>query len=108
TDIVNTGAIAGYAVNAGRLFVAVVVIALLALILTVYLLIEGRQTYAWLLAYAPPAYRDRVHYTAMEARDKILHYAIGNVATSIFATGVVFVALSLLQVPAALLLAVLA
>jgi predicted PurR-regulated permease PerM len=105
---VDATAVAGYAVNAGRLVVGGVIIAILALILTIYLLIEGCQTYQWLLAYVPPDYRGRVHYTAMEAREKILGYAIGNVATSFFATVVVFAALSLLHVPAALLLAVLA
>jgi len=108
TGGIDTETVAGYAVNAGRVLVAAVVVGALALILTVYLLIEGRQTYTWLLAYAPPRYRDRVHVTVMEARAKILHYAIGNVATSIFATIVVFVALTLLHVPGALLLAVLA
>lgn len=108
TDLVDAGALAGYAVNAGRLLVAAAVVGVLALILTVYLLIEGRRTYAWLLAYAPPPHRERVHFTVMEARDKILHYAIGNVATSFFAAVVVLVALSLLHVPGALLLAVLA
>ena len=105
---VNTEAIAGYALNAGRLIVAGMVVGVLALILTMYLLIEGRKTYAWLLAYVPRDYRDRVNYTVMEARDKILHYAVGNIATSIFAAIVVFVALTALHVPAALLLAVLA
>jgi len=105
---VDTGAVAGYALNAGRLAAAGLVVGVLALILTVYFLIEGRQTYAWLLAYVPPRHRERAHITAMEARDKILHYAVGNLATSVFATVVVYVALSLLHVPAALLLAVLA
>lgn len=104
----DTQTIAGYAFDAGRLAVDGTIVAILALILTIYLLIEGRQTYVWLLAYAPPAYRDRVHFTAMEAREKIHGYVVGNVATSIFATATVFVALTLLHVPAALLLAVLA
>lgn len=94
--------------NAGRLVVGAAIIAALVLILTVYLLIEGRQTYTWLVAYAPPAHRDRVHLTASEAENAIRGYVVGNVATSIFATVVVFVALTLLHVPAALLLAVLA
>jgi len=108
SDVVSTSAVAGYAVDAGRFAAAALLLGMLALILTVYLLIEGRQTYAWLLAYVPPRYRDRAHVTAMEARNKILHYAVGNVATSVFAAVVVFVALSLLHVPAAMLLAVLA
>jgi predicted PurR-regulated permease PerM len=100
--------IASYIVDAGRLIVGGAIVGILILILTVYLLIEGRQTYTWLVAYAPPAYRDRVHLTAREAEQAIRQYVIGNVATSVFATVVVFVALTLLHVPASLLLAVLA
>jgi predicted PurR-regulated permease PerM len=100
--------IASYIVEAGRLIVGSAIVGILILILTVYLLIEGRQTYTWLAAYAPRAYRDRVHLTAREAEEAIRQYVIGNVATSVFATVVVFVALTLLHVPASLLLAVLA
>ena len=95
-------------VSAGRLVVGGAIVGILILILTLYLLIEGRQTYTWLVAYAPPAYRDRVHLTACEAEQAIRGYVIGNVATSIFAAVVVFVALTLMHVPASLLLAVLA
>jgi len=105
TDPATVG---GYIMDAGRALVSVSIIAFLILILTVYFLIEGRRTYVWLAAYAPPGHRDRVHVTAAEARKAIYGYVIGNVATSIFATVVVFVALTLLHVPAALLLAVLA
>ncbi|PYR90143.1 MAG: hypothetical protein DMF84_21850 [Acidobacteria bacterium] len=108
TGVPDMSALAGYAVNAGRLALAAVVVAALALILTIYLLIEGQQTYAWLVAYAPPAHRARVDVTAREARRAILAYAVGNVATSVFATIFVLVCLSLLRVPAALLLALLA
>jgi predicted PurR-regulated permease PerM len=101
-------AVAGYIILIGRYLVAGTVIAALALILTVYLLIEGRQTYAWMVAYAPPAYRERVHLTACEARNAIFSYVVGNVATSVFATVFVLIALSALRVPAALLLALLA
>jgi predicted PurR-regulated permease PerM len=85
-----------------------IVVAALALILTIYLLIEGKQTYAWFVAYAPPAHRAQVHVTAKEARRAILAYAVGNVATSVFATVFVLISLWLLHVPAALLLALLA
>jgi predicted PurR-regulated permease PerM len=104
----DASAVAGYVVIAGRFIVDGAVILALALILTVYLLIEGRKTYTWLVAYAPPAYRDRVHLTACEARNAIFGYIVGNVATSVFAALFVLVALSALRVPAALLLAVLA
>jgi predicted PurR-regulated permease PerM len=101
-------AIAGYAFDAGRLLLQGVAALAFILILAIYLLIEGRRTYTWLVAYAPPHARDRVHLTACEARKAMQGYVIGNVATSAFATLVVLVALSLLHVPAALLLALLA
>jgi len=104
----DASAVAGYAFNTGRLVLGAIIVSALALILTIYLLIEGRQTYAWLVAYAPPAHRARVDITAREARRAILAYAIGNVATSVFAATFVLVSLSLLHVPAALLLAMLA
>jgi predicted PurR-regulated permease PerM len=100
--------LSGYLLNAGRALVTVTIVGLLILILTVYFLIEGRRTYMWLAAYAPPQHRDRVHVTAVEARKAIYGYVAGNVATSIFAAVVVYAALTLLHVPGALLLAVLA
>lgn len=80
----------------------------LAFVLTVYLLIEGGRTYRWLLAFVPPSQRDKVNETAVASQRVIFGYVAGNVATSIFATVFVAVALSLLHVPAALLLGILA
>jgi putative heme transporter len=87
---------------------ALVIGAVVVAFLTVYLLIEGRMTWAWLVAYVPPRNRGKVAETAAAAREAVLHYVVGNVLTSIFAAVVVFVALSALRVPAALLLAALA
>ena len=99
---------ANYAMVAGRYVADGVIVGVIILILTIYLLTEGGQTYTWLRAYVPPAYRERVDYTVGEAREKIRGYVVGNVATSVFATLVVLLSLSLLHVPGALLLAVLA
>src|SRR4051812_29832335 len=80
----------------------------LAFVLALYLLIEGRRTYRWVLAFVPMTHRLKVGQTALEAQRVIFGYVVGNVATSIFAMLFVLVSLSLLHVPAALLLAVLA
>jgi predicted PurR-regulated permease PerM len=80
----------------------------IAFILTIYFLIEGRRTWEWLVAYVPRRYRARIRETAGAARVAVLHYVAGNVATSVFAGLTVLVALTLLHVPAALLLALLA
>jgi predicted PurR-regulated permease PerM len=81
---------------------------LLAYILTIYLLIEGRRTYRWLIAFAPPHRRPKLAMTAQECRRVIRAYVAGNIATSLFAAAFVFTALTVLRVPAALLLALLA
>ena len=81
---------------------------LIALVLTVYLLIDGRRTYKWFVAFAPPKSHARIHRTADEARVAINGYMRGTIATSALAAVVTFTVLASLQVPAALLLAILA
>jgi predicted PurR-regulated permease PerM len=80
----------------------------LAAIITLYLLIEGAMTYAWLLAFVPQHRRRRVARTVTACERVIAGYVAGNVLTSVFAAIFVFTVLSLLHVPAALLLALLA
>jgi predicted PurR-regulated permease PerM len=92
----------------GRALVAGIAVLALALVLTMYMLIEGRRTYAWVLAYVPPHRRARADATACAARNAILAYVAGNVATSVFAFAFAYTVLALLHVPAALLLALLA
>jgi len=97
--------IAGYAARLGSVLSSVVLGATVAFILTIYLLIDGRRTWAWLVAYVPRHNRARVQETANAACHAVLHYVIGNVLTSVFAGVTVLVALTILRVPAALLLA---
>jgi predicted PurR-regulated permease PerM len=104
----EASAIAGYAVGIGSVLVNAVLGTAIALILTIYFLIEGRRTWDWLVAYVPLRNRARVQETAGAARVAVLHYVAGNVATSVFASLTVLVALTVLRVPAALLLALLA
>lgn len=103
-----TSTFGDYAVRFVRSLASAVVVALVGFILTIYLLIEGRRTYAWLMAFVPRGERPHADQTARECRTVIFGYVAGNVATSIFATVFVLVSLSILDVPAALLLAVLA
>ena len=79
-----------------------------AFVLTVYLLLDGRRTFEWFVAFFPPAQRARVERTASEGRDAVFGYMRGSVATSVVAGVVTYVVLALLNVPAALLLSVLA
>ena len=97
-----------YAVRFVKSALSAVVVTALGFILTVYLLLEGRPTRDWLLAFVPIDKRAKAHKTLEECEQVVFGYVAGNVATSIFATIFVLVSLSILKVPAALLLAVLA
>ncbi len=92
---------------AASTFRALLLIAL-GLVLTIYLVIEREKTVEWALAFVPHEHQVRARRTLHEAYEVVLAYVAGNVATSIFAAVTVFIALTLLRVPAALLLALLA
>jgi predicted PurR-regulated permease PerM len=79
-----------------------------ALVLTVYLLIEWRVTVDWLIAFVPAAHRQRVRRTLSEARTTVFRYVVGNALTSVITAVSTFVVLALLKVPAALVLAIIA
>jgi predicted PurR-regulated permease PerM len=106
--IPDASVVAAWVLKAGRLFTYAAVLGALALILTIYFIIEGRTTYEWMVAYVPRQKRERVHITAYEARKATLAYVVGNAATSAFAAIFTLIWLSILHVPAALLLALLA
>jgi predicted PurR-regulated permease PerM len=99
--------VGGYLVRLGQSLVAGVFSLGVALILTMYLLLDGRRTYEWLVAFAPATHRPRVRQTAVEARRAILAYVRGNAITSVLAGVCAYVAMRILHVPAAMLLALL-
>ena len=100
--------IAPYALRVARSAASAMIVAALGFILTVYFLIEGRRTRDWLVAFVPVAKREKVGETLDECERVIFGYVAGNVATSLFATLFTLIVLSVLKVPAALLLALLA
>ena len=101
------GPFTDYAARLGRAVVNGVLSIAIALVLTVYLLIDGRRTYEWLVAFAPASQRPRVRETAGAARDAVVGYVRGNVITSVIAGVTAYIFLRIVGVPAALLLAVL-
>ena len=92
---------------AGSAASAIVVIAL-GFVLMVYLLIDGRRTRDWCVAFVPQAKRSKVERTLDEAGGVMSAYLRGNMVTAALAGVFVFGAMSLLKVPAALLLALFA
>ena len=81
---------------------------LFAFILTLYLLADGRSTYEWVIAYVPPAQRTKTQETVAGVTHAVFAYVAANFLTSLFAGAFVLVSLTLLGVPAAFMLAVLA
>jgi predicted PurR-regulated permease PerM len=79
-----------------------------ALVVTVYFLLDGRRTFHWLIAFVPARSRGRARETAECGRQVIAAYIRGNILTSLLAAVFTWIALVSMQVPAALLLALLA
>jgi predicted PurR-regulated permease PerM len=85
-----------------------VTFAVFVFVLTMYLLMDWRRTYQWVLAFVPRRDRPRFEATAVECSGLMFAYMKGNVITSVIATVCTLIALWILDVPAALLLAIIA
>ena len=77
-------------------------------VLSLYMLIDGRRAYAWLLAYLPRAERDKAAETIPETSVIVAAYMRGQMITSLLCGAFALITLSLLKVPAAVPLAMLA
>jgi predicted PurR-regulated permease PerM len=95
-----------YSLLFGKYTVEAVVGALFTLVVSMYLLLEGKTMYAWLVSFVPPARRDRVAQTAEEVSAVIRAYMRGQLLTSAICAAFVFTVLLILRVPAALFLAI--
>jgi predicted PurR-regulated permease PerM len=102
------GVIGPYLLRLARSTTYAIGVAALGFFLMIYLLIEGRETYEWLLAFVAREKRPKVQQTVEECERVVFAYVAGNVITSIIATAFTLVLLLALNVPAALLLALVA
>ncbi len=82
--------------------------ALLAAVLSFYLILDGRTVVAWLLAYVPRRHRGKMSSMVPEIFGVVKAYAIGQLITSVLFTVFSFVVLTSFHVPAALPLALFA
>jgi predicted PurR-regulated permease PerM len=92
----------------GRVAVVSGTAAILVLVLTLYLVLDGRRFYAWLLAYVPRRLRRRMAATVDEVSEVIIAYVQGQLFTSLLYGLYAFASLRLFRVPAAVPLALLA
>lgn len=94
--------------TAGKLAVEGLTALLFVLVVTIYLLIEGQQTFEWLISFAAEPNRSKLRRTAREASGVAGAYVRGNVITSFICAGWALTTLLVLHVPAAIPLAVIA
>lgn len=92
----------------GQMALSGVTTTLLVVIVALYLLLDGRRLYAWLLAYVPRRHRGKMARTVPEVSEVVFGYVRGQLLTSALFALFTAVVLSLLKVPAALPLALLA
>ncbi len=81
---------------------------LLVLVFAVYFVADGERVYRWLLAFLPEFHRKKVGEAAVEIGTVVSSYMLGQLITSLLCGVFVFTILSVLHVPSAALLAVIA
>ena len=92
----------------GKIAVGVVALTFFLYVLTMYLLLDGKRVYAWVLAYVPRRFRKRMADTVPEVSDVVFAYVGGQIVTSMITTVVTFGILVGFGVPGAVPLALLA
>jgi predicted PurR-regulated permease PerM len=78
------------------------------LVVTIYLLLDGKRVYAWLIAYIPRKHRERMAVTAEEVSGVVYAYVRGQAICSALFTVFSAILLTVLGVPAVVPLAILA
>jgi predicted PurR-regulated permease PerM len=103
----NAAGIGEFALGVARSASAAVGMIIVALVLTVYLLVEWKRTLEWVLAFVGETHTPKVRRTLDEAQDIVFRYAVGSAIASVITGLVTYAVLASLNVPAALLLALL-
>jgi len=104
----DPGAVAGSVLRFGSGLVGTVVNIFVGLVLTIYLLVDGQRVVRWLLRYLPPRQQTKVRRALPEIGRVVSGYVVGQAITSALFGLFALAVLSLLGVPQALLLALLA
>ena len=92
----------------GQSAVSGLVTAAIVVVLTLYLLLDGKSLYAWLLAFVPRTHREKVATTMDEVSDVVHAYVSGQLLVAVLFAIFAAVLLTILGVPAAVPLAVIA
>lgn len=93
---------------AGGYVVEGIVALVLVIVMSLYMLAEGKRAIAWLTSFVPQEHCEKVSRTLDEVGEIILAYMRGQLITCCLCGGMALTTLTLLHVPGALPLAVLA
>jgi predicted PurR-regulated permease PerM len=92
----------------GQMALSGVTTAFVVVIVALYFLLDGRRTYAWMLAYVPRRHREKMARTVPEVSEVVFGYVRGQLVTSLLFMVFTATLLGILKVPASLPLALLA
>ena len=81
---------------------------LAVLVLAVYFVADGERAYAWLAAFLPKAKREQLNDSTDEITSVVSRYVAGNAFTALLCATYAFTVLSILRIPNAALLAMIA
>lgn len=98
----------GHVVSASGFALSGISQLLLLLVIALYLVLDGSKSYEWALAFFSPLNRRKLRMTCTEISSMIFGYVAGQVVTSLLVVVFTFGVLSLLNVPGALLLSIIA
>ncbi|HTL55958.1 MAG TPA: AI-2E family transporter [Candidatus Limnocylindrales bacterium] len=104
----NSQKLLGHGLNAMKTTLGGLFYFALMIVLAIYFMADGPRALAWLVAFFPLKHRARVSRGLAEIGKNIVAYVTGQFITSALFAAYAFVVLSILRVPTALLLAVLA
>lgn len=104
----NPEAILKYVAGLGRVVLESLVGFFIVLVVAIYFLADGERVYKWLLAFLPETQRQKMALAGEEIATVVGHYMVGQAITSVLCAAYAFGVLSVLHVPSAVLLAVLA
>ena len=107
-ELSNPEAVLKYLAGGGSVALEGLVGFFLVLIVAIYFLADGEQVYQWLLSFLPDVQRQKMAVASKEMGAVVGRYMAGQVITSVLCAGYAFTVLTIMQVPNALLLAVLA
>lgn len=81
---------------------------LVIVVFAIYFVVDGPRTIQWLVVFFPQAERGKIHLALQEAGELVSAYVVGQAITSGLCAAFVWLVLTILHVPMALLLGVLA